>query len=236
MTNTINQSSKKWASKKWASKKRASKKIPLLCSFVFAVTAFGSLAGAADYRGIRIFQSSEQFDLAVEADTVVVSLPQNLTLHRKRGSAEASRTIEKVLTMRDDEGRIAKELVVNCQMAKPTKKDKVVMQNTSGTANPWLVTSVKKLSPSKETWFLGRAKSEQIAMTCHSFERKPSTAFPGTFEVTEVSLTPTMVNRALSSVNGSVLAEVTEAELSNEKINDVISAPAPISESYEVGR
>lgn len=202
-------------------------KSALFYSIVIAAAAsFASIASAADYQGIRIFQSSEQFDEAVMADTVVMKLPQNLTLYRKKGSPEAKRTIESVLPMRGDNGKVEKELVVRCELSQFTHKTKLVLPSTAGTANPWKVFGVNRLNNSKETWTLGRDGSQRISMTCHSFERA------GLF-IHEVSLSATLVNRALSTVNGAVLTSVQpwELMLDSRPYNDVVTAPAPIQES-----
>ncbi len=197
------------------------KKSALLYSLVFAATAsFTSFASAADYQSIRMLQTSEQFDRAIEADTVIVSLPQNLTLYRKKGAAEAKRTIQKVMAIRGDNGQVEKELVTSCELSMHTKQRKIALPNTLGKEGPWGVMSVTKLSNSKETWSLGRHSSERVSMTCESFERTGGVR-------TEITLTASMVNRTLSQVNGGVLTEVQPHELSKEPHNDVVAASGP---------
>lgn len=189
---------------------------------IVAAMSLGSVAMAVDYQSIRIFQTDTQFRDAVSADTVVVSLPTNLLLKRAPDSNFARKRIENVMAMRGKNGKIEKELVVRCDLATFTEKRNLILPNTAGTANPWRVTEVRRDGPAMEQWILNRGNS-RLDLTCASFERDGD-------ELYEIPLTASMINRALSSVNGSVLTEVQPAELTlnAQDYNNVMPSSAPV--------
>ena len=185
---------------------------PILFSGLFSVAMTFTTASAfadSQYKSIRIFSSSDQFASAVENDKVVIGLPHDLMLSRKKTQALASKRIETITKMHKDDGT-SQDLVVSCNLQAPTKKLRYQVGSTKGTSKPWHVQNVKRITDSKETWTLGRDGSMQIQLTCHSF------IFSGDKVKSEVSLTPSMVHRALGEIGGSVLTSVADpAQYSN---------------------
>lgn len=184
----------------------------ILFSGFFSVAAtFTASTVFADsqYKSIRILSNSDQFASAVENDKVVIGLPHDLMLSRKKTQALASKRIETITKMHKDDGT-SQDLVVSCKLEAPTKNLKYKVVSTKGTTNPWHVQNVKRITDSKETWTLGRDSSKQIQLTCHSF------IFSGDKVKSEVSLTPSMVHRVLGEIGGSVLTSVADpAQYSN---------------------
>lgn len=203
-------------------------KSTLFKSFLLATTLLSMFstaqANTGEYQRIRIFQSDEQFHQAVAADAVFVSLPKNLLLRRSEGEENATKKIESVLAMRGPDGKVTKELVVRCEISMPSNRKSLILPNTKGTANPWKVMGVQtieKATGTWEKWELGREGSERVSLTCQSFEREDG-------EMSDIALTPSMVNRALETVSGSVLTSVQPAELAldSRPYNEGLLAPA----------
>lgn len=198
----------------------------MLFSMLFSVTAtLVSASALADsrYKSIRLFENSNQFNSAVENDKVVVGIPGDLILSRTKSEALASKRIETITQIRNADG-ISRDLVVSCQIQAPAKKLKMKLVSTSGVSNPWHVQSVKRISNSKETWTLGREGSILIQLTCHSF------ILSGDRTMSEVSLSPGMVHRALGEIGGSVLTSVVDPALylNSQDYNVGLSGPTGV--------